>query len=118
MNDHLLRHLLNEHQLDGLICLNEEVTDLAAEHFAHKERSVVIVGHNPRYTTISSVDVGNKAGAHKGVSHLPSLGHRAIRGICGDHNGQDSERRISGYKKALRQAGIEFDERLVHVGSY
>jgi len=118
MNDNLRRHLLNEHQLDGLICLNEEVTDLAAEHFAHKERSVVIVGHNPRYTTISSVDVDNQAGAHKGVSHLTGLGHRVIGGIFGNHNVQETEQRISGYKKALRQAGIEFDERLVHVGSY
>src|SRR5690625_5745151 len=77
-----------------------------------------MVANNPRYTTISSVDVDRQAGAHKGVSHLTGLGHRVIGGIFGNHNVQETEQRISGYKKALRKAGIEFDERLVHVGSY
>lgn len=118
MDDNLLRHLLNVHQLDGLICLNEEVTDLAAEHFAHKKSSMVIVGHNPKYTNICSVDVDNRAGAHKGVSHLTGLGHQVIGGIFGNHNIQETEQRISGYKEALEQAGIEFNEQMIHVGSY
>src|SRR5690625_7611957 len=46
------------------------------------------------------------------------MGHGVSGGIFRNHNDQETEQRISGYKKALRKAGIEFDERLVHVGSY
>jgi len=118
MAEKLSKHLLNEHQLDGVICLNEEVTDLAVKEFAEKEIPIVLVGHNPNYPYICSVDVDNHDGSYKGVTHLTGLGHKRIGGMFGDQNVQETEHRINGYRDALNRAGIEFDEECTVVGSY
>lgn len=118
MADKLKKHLLNEHQLDGVICLNEDVTDLAIEEFGDKDIPIVLVGHNPNYPGICSVDVDNHDGSYKGVSHLTDLGHTFIGGMFGDQNVQETEHRINGYCDALNRAGIEFNEECTVVGSY
>jgi len=52
-------------------------------------------------------------GAYLGVSHLTSLGHRRIAmlqgvGISGN------EQRVAGYRRALSEAGIDVEERLIY----
>lgn len=118
MTDELHEHLLNEHHLDGVICLNEEVTEFTVKKLAEKEIPIVLVGHNPKYPEISSVDVNNHDGAYKAVRHLIDLGHTQIGGIFGDQNVQETEHRMKGYKHALHDAGIPFNEGMISVGSY
>lgn len=118
MSNKLEEHLLNEHHLDGVICLNEEVTDLAVKKLAKKEIPIVIVGHNPNYPNICSVDVDNYNGAFKGVQYLSDLGHVTIGGIFGDQNVQETEHRINGFKDALKRSGIAFTKEHIRVGSY
>lgn len=110
--------VLNEHHLDGVICLNEEVTDFTLKNFADKDIPVVLVGHNPNYPDICSVDVDNYDGAYQAVQHLTELGHRQIGGMFGDQNVQETDLRMQGYKTALKKAGIQFRNDYTVVGSY
>lgn len=118
MNKDLHDLILNEHHLDGVICLNEEVTEFTLETFENKEIPIVLVGHNPKYPDICSVDVDNYDGAYKAVEHLVNLGHKNIGGIFGDQNVEETEHRMRGYKNALQDAGVEFREEYTVVGSY
>jgi DNA-binding LacI/PurR family transcriptional regulator len=118
MNDELHELLLNQHHLDGVICLNEEVTDLTVKTLADKDIPIVLVGHNPNHPDISSVDVDNYDGAYQATKHLIDLGHRDIGGIFGDQNVEETEHRIRAYRDALTDHGLGVRDDYVRVGSY
>lgn len=117
MNKELLDLILNEHQLDGIICLNEEVTEFTLKTLS-KKVPMVLVGHNPNYPEICSVDVDNYEGAYKAVQHLVGLGHTKIGGIFGDQNIEETMHRIDGYKKALADGGVDIYSDYISVGGY
>jgi LacI family transcriptional regulator len=50
--------------------------------------------------------------------YLLSNGHRKIGCLTGNMNYMVTEQRLSGYKKALMEYGVEFDEALVYHGDY
>lgn len=110
--------ILNEHHLDGVICLNEEVTEFTLDRFENKKMPLVLVGHNPGCPEICSVDVDNYSGGRKAVQHLVDLGHKNIGGIFGNQNVQETEYRMQGYKDVLMESGIEINPNYISVGSY
>lgn len=67
---------------------------------------------------VSHVSIDNFAAAYKAVKHLTGLGHRRIGMISSDKNFLSVKQREAGYKKALQDEGIEFDENLVKYGDY
>jgi LacI family transcriptional regulator len=50
------------------------------------------------------------------TQHLLQLGHRRIAFLSGPSAAPSSAERLEGYQKALREAGLEVDERLVFSG--
>ena len=58
----------------------------------------------------------NKLGVKMATQHLLSAGHRRI-GFLGGRTGPVFEQRMGGYKTALAEAGIPFDESLVFSSS-
>ncbi len=63
------------------------------------------------------VAVDNEPAAHMAVAHLIEKGHRRIGMVSGDYVFSSSERRVRGYRRALEEAGIPFDESLVVSGA-
>jgi LacI family transcriptional regulator len=63
---------------------------------------------------ISTVTVDREDAFLRGTRHLLSLGHRRIGLICDTVTRQKTTlRKIAGYRRALEEAGIAFDEALV-----
>jgi LacI family transcriptional regulator len=79
-----------------------------------------------RYSTVSSklrqsrIDVGfdERKAAADIVEHLISLGHRRIAHVTGLKGHGAHSWRLSGYRDALRKAGIAYDESLVVEGDF
>ncbi len=69
-----------------------------------------------RYT-IDSVSVDNVAGAYLAVQHLITLGHRRIGFVSGSIRTVNRLDRLNGYRQALDEAGVPFDETLVWQGT-
>jgi DNA-binding LacI/PurR family transcriptional regulator len=67
---------------------------------------------------LDSVCVDNVAGAHEAVKHLIDVGHRRIGMISGTLHLQISQDRLRGYRMALEEAGIEYDQTLVCDGAF
>ncbi|QJR82291.1 LacI family transcriptional regulator [Alteromonas pelagimontana] len=65
-----------------------------------------------------SVRIDNVAASEKIVKHLIGLGHKRIGVISGLHHNPHTIDRLEGYKKALSQAGIDYDEDLVVEGDF
>lgn len=60
----------------------------------------------------------NEAGGYLATHHLIERGHRRIACITGPLYKSDARDRLNGYRNALKQADISYDERLVVEGDY
>ena len=65
-----------------------------------------------------SIDFDNVQGARLATEHLIGLGHRRIAFVSGVLRHRDAQQRLSGYKAALREAGIEVDPALILSGDF
>ncbi|MCK5746610.1 LacI family DNA-binding transcriptional regulator [Oricola sp.] len=60
----------------------------------------------------------DRLGGYFATRHLIDLGHRRIGLISGPSYASSARGRLSGYKDALSEAGIDFDERLVAESTF
>lgn len=67
---------------------------------------------------IYCVRFDNIKGGYIATKHLLENGHKRIGIICGPVQNKPSNDRLAGYKMALSEAGVEFDEDLVCYGDY
>src|ERR1700722_9752522 len=75
--------------------------------------AVVFVDRPPRSLAADAVVSDNRAGTAKGVRHLIELGHRRIAYLGDLSSITTAQERYAGYRDALREAGLESDDRLV-----
>jgi LacI family transcriptional regulator len=108
---------LLQKQVDGLI-LAGGGTDFtrAAERFARRGTRVVFIGRpGPRWP---SVRVPNTEAAVRAVEHLADLGHRRIGFIGGGPGLTSAQDRLEGYRRAVRERGLDDDEALRAAGDF
>lgn len=65
-----------------------------------------------------SVHCDDEAAACRMTEHLLSLGHKNIAFIKGHPDHGASELRLAGYKKALKQAGLAINRKLIRQGHF
>jgi LacI family transcriptional regulator len=75
--------------------------------------AMVFVDRIPRYLAADAVVTDNRAGAAQGVRHLIEHGHRRIAYLGDFSSISTAQERYAGYRDALREAGLETDDRLV-----
>lgn len=109
----LLRNKLS----DGVIFMEPE---LSVEELAELGRNFPVVqcSEYKENTGIPYVSIDNKAAAYTAVNHVIGLGHRRIGLISCDNDFLSTKQREAGYRKALEDAGIDFDETFVSYGDY
>lgn len=79
---------------------------------------VVTVDRRLRGATVDSVTVNNYKAAHDATTHLIVGGCRRVAIVSGLLHTTTGARRLAGYKAALRDAGIEVDERLIAQANF
>lgn len=104
---------------DGLIVIPDDLSDSQFEYVQDLIRS----GYPIVLTTAEKpgplVAVDNAGGIRQAFKHLWQHGHRRIAFIAGKSGrGGDSAERLSAYREALRDAGIEKDARLIAYGEH
>lgn len=89
------------------------IKSLVSKHFP-----LVVVSERRFEHMASSVVIDNINGVWQAVRYLIGKGHRRIGFICGRPDTSDSADRLEGYRQALAEARIPFDESLVLPGDY
>nr|MBA3847697.1 GntR family transcriptional regulator [Planctomycetota bacterium] len=79
---------------------------------------LVLIDDVVKGAPIPSVHVDNPRGAHDAVAHLIGLGHRRIGHIAGMRASPVTRERLAGYRMALDEARIAWDEALVVPGDF
>jgi LacI family transcriptional regulator len=103
--------------VDGIIVFAGRLSDAKLKSYA-KEVAIVVTGRSLRAPRLFSLQIDDRLGAMLAVRHLTQMGHRRIAFIAGSENHPDAIERFEGYKRALQEAGIDFDPRLVGVGDW
>ncbi|HYO87020.1 MAG TPA: LacI family DNA-binding transcriptional regulator [Candidatus Limnocylindrales bacterium] len=78
----------------------------------------VLIDQSEPTNTSSVVDATNWQGAYDGTRYLIELGHRRIGHITGTPEIASAGQRIDGYRAALLDHGLPFDERLLVEGNF
>ena len=112
--------LLGYDSTDGLILTRDlDIPELA--HYIHvyydeRRKPVVNAGNGKKMFPSGNVIFENEEGAYIATKHLIERGHRRIGCIAGPDLTPDS--RLRGYRRALREAGIPYEDALVKAGDY
>jgi DNA-binding LacI/PurR family transcriptional regulator len=110
--------LLREQHVDGLIVSGPRSGDLHLSRLHEEGYPLVLHGRLPD-CALPFVDVDNVGGAHKAVSHLIGLGHRRIGLITNAPlSYTSSQDRLTGYRQALQETELSFDDDLVRYGEF
>lgn len=111
---------LGTHNTDGLLVFADSLTDERIAQFHNRHLPLVLIHKTPLPgLSIPFVTVENKAASRKLVDHLITAhGCGRIILMRGPSRQEDSYWREVGYKAALADHGLPFDESLVLQGSF
>jgi LacI family transcriptional regulator len=121
LGDHeieVARHLI-EGGVDGIIlppplCDSPELIRLLTE----EQVCAVLVGSAKPAAELLAVSIDDRRAALELTQHIIGLGHRRIGFIGGNASLQASAERLAGYREALEEAGLPFEEALVAPGLF
>lgn len=123
-NDHKkeLAHLnaLQTYLPSGLIVIPSDFSDLTAQAESYRKSgaAVVCVDRLPRNWSGDSVTTDNSVGAFNATSYLIGLGHRNLAVISGPLHLTNAQDRLKGFKRAIRQAGLEIPPGYMQESSF
>ena len=110
--------LVRSQKVDGLILSGPTVNDPELGSLLEEGTPIVLQG-TAGLNGVPSVDVDNVASAKLAVEHLIELGHRRIGHITNAPLDYTAARdRLAGYRLAMENAGLEFDEELIREAAY
>lgn len=104
-------------RVDGLFI--SPVYRLASEariyqELAARQIPTVVLGHTvPFCSQFVNVEADDLAGGHSVTQHFLGLGHKRIAFLAGPPGTPWTQERFEGYRRALREANLEVDDKLV-----
>ncbi|MFJ3665361.1 LacI family DNA-binding transcriptional regulator [Streptomyces sp. NPDC090106] len=113
-----LAQYLAAHRVDGVLLVSVHADDPLPDLLSQLEIPAVISGPRSAAETLPSVDSDNYGGARQAVEHLLDQGRTRIAHITGRLDVYGAQRRIDGYRAALRDAGHPADESLIEPGDF
>lgn len=105
-------------QMDGLAIFGWHKPVKVLEKLLDPKMAVVFGGDFGGSKKYPCVDVDNVRGGYLATQHLIESGCTKILVITGDLTLQSARDRLSGYEKALSEAGLKIDEKLIVYGDY
>ncbi len=115
-----IRRLISR-RVEGILVSPVHRMDPRASVYEELERQktpTIILGHKSHFcAAFPNVESDDLAASHTATQHLLDLGHRQIAFLAGPSASPSASERLAGYKRALRDAGIDIDDSLVfHAG--
>ena len=111
--------LLWRRRLDGLLIAPvRDGASSAVQELARRKMPFVFIDRKAKGVEADAVLSDNVGGAYLATKHLIERGHKRIGIVLGIPGATTSEERLAGYRKALEEAGLPYEKRLVVLGGY
>jgi LacI family transcriptional regulator len=110
--------VLSKKQVDGIIFVAAGDQADSLDYLIQRRMPLVMIDREVPNVEADAVLTDNQLGGYLAARHLLDLGHSRIACIAGPSSITPSSERIIGYRKALEEAGISYDEKLVLRGDY
>lgn len=115
---HLLNTMLGK-QVDGIVFMGGNITDVHVEEFKRSPVPIVLAASVEEQAQTPSVNINYEQAIYDSVQLLVEKGHKRIAFVSGPMSEPiNSVRKLAGYKRALEEVGIAFDDALVAEGDY
>jgi DNA-binding LacI/PurR family transcriptional regulator len=112
----IIRRLLSR-RVDGLFVVPVYRLDPTAtvyEELLRRGTPTVLLGHRaPFCQKFVNVETDDVTASYMAAKHLIELGHKRIAFFAGPQAAPSAHERMEGHRRALREADIEFDDRLI-----
>lgn len=108
--------LLINNRCDGLVIHSKALSDEELIEFAEEVPSMVLINRHIDAIADRCISLNNYKGAYIATEHLIRHGHTKIAYISSNHNIEDVEQRLQGYRDALKQHAITLPESYVEYG--
>ncbi|SFB17769.1 MULTISPECIES: catabolite control protein A [unclassified Bacillus (in: firmicutes)] len=115
---HLLNTMLGK-QVDGIVFMGGNITPELVAEFERSPVPIVLAGSIEESEKIPSVNIDFEKAVYDSVQDFVSRGHKQIAFVIGPlHEPKNLEKKLKGYRSALEDAGIAYNEDLVIEGDY
>ena len=105
--------ILVDRGVDGLLIFGARSLPETQATVVQDEIPVIAEDSPAQNKNTTIIDIDNVGGAQLAVEHLISLGHTRIAHLGGPTQRLAADHRLQGYRQALENAGIPYDESLV-----
>ncbi len=115
---HLINTMLGK-QVDGIVFMGGKITEEHVEEFKKSPVPIVLAATTEQSQSVPSVNIDYKQAAFDAVSLMVDHGHKRIGYVSGPlQDPINGEYKIAGYREALEEAGLSYDENLIVIGDY
>jgi LacI family transcriptional regulator len=116
-----LQRICRGREVDGMILIGTGIAGVQEDSMTLLEQEgipFVVLGNPVECSHVSFVAADNLGGAIAVVRHLAELGHQRIAYIARPDDPDNNAQRFEGYRQALTEAGLVFDDSLVAEAPY
>jgi LacI family transcriptional regulator len=110
--------VLAKKRVDGIILVSGGRPSQSFLQIHVQKTPLVVVDRDSSELAIDTVLTDNLNGGLLATRHLIHLGHTRIACLAGPSSVSPSAQRVLGYRQALEEAGLPYEERLVLRGDY
>jgi LacI family transcriptional regulator len=115
---HLLNTMLGK-QVDGIVFMGGNITEEHVDEFKKSPVPIVLAGSIESSESVPTVNIDYEQATFDAVQAMAEKGHKKIAFVVGPlHEPINTEKKLSGYKRALEEAGFAYEEDLVVEGDY
>ncbi len=111
-------NLFRRGEIAGMLYVGSTLDDRYLADFIESPYPFVLVNSAMPGIPLSSVKADNFEAGRQMTAHLLALGHRRVGHITGSLSTLSAVDRLAGYRKAIEEAGIEYDDELVAHGHF
>jgi LacI family transcriptional regulator len=105
-------------QVDGIIFMASGDDKQSLQELINRQLPVVIVDRILDNMDVDAVITDNHQSGYMAAMHLIENGHKRIGIIRGPSNVTPSAQRVTGYRQAMKDAGLTFDPKLETSGDF
>lgn len=107
-----------ERGVDGVIITTADKNNPNLELLLKQKIPTVAIDREINLPSVDNVLIDNVQGSYEAMAHILKNGHQKVGIICGPQNTTPGYERFLGYQKAMKEFGLELDEKLIYYGDF